>query len=358
MIGKNESPFSAIGFEQVHRDGQRMAVVAARVRYKLTSSGRLTRDNTDALVLSDTYEHASANSPLLRVSDLVPFRPFADVTLIGKAHAPEGKEAAAWMIGLRVSDQPTVYRVTGPREWMAVSAGETDGFVLDAPKACKSIAIDYRQASGGRVIGDPAGNCDLRNPIGAGLVHRKYTSSAFRYVAPTIEDPEAPVTDAFAQPEPVGFGPIPPSWQQRLQYAGTFDDGWLRRDHPRLPRDFRYQFYQVAHPRLIFRKYFPAGLRISAVNLARDHRQVDFRLPDEEPLARFQWVDGREVTARMNRDGLHIDMRNEPPWTVDVTFRVWIEICPRFQKVDLIHADSRGAGGLPASGEFGLEEAA
>ncbi|KIU27885.1 hypothetical protein SR39_27355 [Methylobacterium radiotolerans] len=64
------------------------------------------------------------------------------------------------------------------------------------------------------------------------------------------------------------------------------------------------------------------------------------------------------MTARMNRDGLHIDMRTEPPWTVDVTFRVWIEICPRFQKVDLIHADSRGAGGLPASGEFGLEEAA
>jgi hypothetical protein len=137
-----------------------------------------------------------------------------------------------------------------------------------------------------------------------------------------------------------------------------FDDGWLRRDHSHLPRDFRYRFYQVAHPKLIFRKYFPVGLRISAVNLARDHRQADCRLPDEEPLARFQWVDGREVIARMNWDGLHIDMRNEPPWTVDVTFRVGIEICPRFQKVDVIAADTRSAGGLPASGESGLEEAA
>lgn len=358
MIGTNESPFAAIGFEQVHRDGQRMAVAAARARYHLAPDGRLTRAEDTALVLSDTYERAPANSPLLQVSDLVPFRPWADVTLIGQAYAPDRRQADAWMIGLRVGDQPTVYRVTGPREWKAVRAGGTDGFVLGAPMPCDNIAIDYRQASGGRVIGDPAGTCDPRNPIGTGLVHRKYTSPAFDYAAPTIEDPDAPIIDPFIQPEPVGFGPIPPSWQQRLQYAGTFNDGWLRHDHPRLPRDFSYRFYQVAHPRLIVRNYLSAGLRISAVNLARNIRQVDFHIPDEEPVARFQWVDGREVTARMNRDGVHLDLRNGPPWWVDITFRAWIEICPRFQKVDVIHADTRSANGLPTSGENGLGEAA
>ena len=80
-------------------------------------------------------------------------------------------------------------------------------------------------------------------------------------------------------------------------------------------------------------------------------------MPDLEPYAHFQWIDGREVFARLNRDGLHIDLRGEPPWPVAIKFRGWIEACPRFLRVDAGFTDAAGAARLPVSREFGLAEA-
>jgi hypothetical protein len=353
MIGDNNTPFGAIGFEQMHRDGRRMAVVAARVSYALTIDGRLERIEGAELALSDTYDGPPATSPLIVASDLVPFRPFGDVTLLGASHAPKGAESASWTVGLRVGETARVLNVTGSRAW---EPRQGRGFVLGAPKPCRVAPLDYRHAAGGSIIGAPRPEVDPRNPAGTGMLDAKYTSPLHSYGAPAIEDPADPVHDPFARPEPVGFGPLAPSWQPRLRFAGTYDDAWRQSHHPRLPGDFDYRFHQVSPSAQWQPGYLQAGAPVALGRLIQGGGRLDFAIPDEEPFAIFKWIDGREVMARMNRDGLHIDMRGQAPWRADITFRVWIEVCPRFYKADVEFTTARGAAPLPGCGESGLME--
>jgi hypothetical protein len=55
-----------------------------------------------------------------------------------------------------------------------------------------------------------------------------------------------PWQDPFTRPEPVDFGPLEPSWQPRLRFAGAYDEVERESRHPRLRGDFDYRFYQVS----------------------------------------------------------------------------------------------------------------
>ncbi len=46
--------------------------------------------------MSDVYAGDPHRTPLLRANDLVGYRPHADVTVLGSAHAPGGRPAASW----------------------------------------------------------------------------------------------------------------------------------------------------------------------------------------------------------------------------------------------------------------------
>ena len=357
MLADNQSPFAAVGFEQVHRDGQRMAVAAVRACYTLHPDGRLTRAAESTLSLSDSFEGPPQTTPLIRTSDLVGFKPAADVTVRAKAHAPHGEPARFWTVGVRVGARSVVLGVHGARRWLPVGPETAPAFVLSDAEPALERPLDWCHAAGGRVIGDPRGDADARNPIGPGLIDARYTSARHAYDAPTIDSPAAPVIDPFARPEPQGFGAVPPSWAGRLRFAGTYDEAWKNGRAPRLPADFDYRFHNVAPAGLTVANYLPANERITLGRLTPGGGSLTFHLPDEEPYAVFKWVDGREVIARMNRDGLHVDLAGEPPWPVEITFRTWIEVCPRFQKLDLGITTAAGAADLPVAREHGLAEA-
>ena len=70
-----------------------------------------------AIALSDVYEGDPHRTPLLRANDLVGYRPYADVTVLGSAHAPGGRPAASWEVSLGLGNALTDLRVHGPRRW-------------------------------------------------------------------------------------------------------------------------------------------------------------------------------------------------------------------------------------------------
>ena len=80
----------------------------------------------------------------------------------------------------------------------------------------------------------------------------------------------------------------------------------------------------------------------------------DFLLPDLVPVARFSFTDGREVTARLHLDGLHLDLREGLRF--DLTWRAWAPICPRFWRIELSLARLAEVRplGLPVSALEGL----
>ncbi|MDC0749944.1 DUF2169 family type VI secretion system accessory protein [Polyangium mundeleinium] len=356
MLATNATPFAALGFEQIHRDGSAMAVIAVRAGFLLTPEKRLLLAPDQHLILADEYEGDPHRTPLVGVCDIVPFKPFADVTILGTAYPPEGRCSTRWYVDVIVGDYDCTLRVHGPRVWTPVDEHHRRTWRPGDVKEAECVAIDYRFAAGGPILGSPDGDVEPRNPIGPGILDRAQTPPETRSPMPMIDSEAAPIDNPFARPEPQGFGPVPPWWSWRQKHAGTYDEAWLKERHPVLPADFDYRFYQTAHPRLILPRYLVGDEIVRLEGVSPDGGSVGFRLPRLSPYARFSWVDGRRVTALLNCDGLHIDARTQP-WRVDMTWRGWIAMGKGFSWIDLFVAAQGDASlvNMPRLGLHGLE---
>ena len=354
MLVENTTPFAGIAFEQWHRDGQTMAVIVARGRFRLVSGGAMEPLDAPDLVLGDGFAGNPQKSDLLSASDLVPFKPATDLTCLGTLHAPEPQRAIVG--GLRVGSHTAIIRGTAPRQWVYANGSWhlTDGGSIT------EIDLTYTSASGGRLIGDPQGRVDPRNPIGPGLIDPDHTPTDLEIEAPRIDSKHVPISLDHRKPaSPQGFGPIPPWWQARQRFAGSYDQDWQANRRPGLPADFDYRFYQCAHPNLVMPGFLAGDEVIETVGLLPGGRKHDFRLPGLQPWARFQFTDGRQVRALMRLDGVHLDFRGNQ-LVADLTWRAWMAICPAFYRVDLHHGrlgEIRDMD-LPVPGLQGLEEAA
>ena len=354
MLVENTTPFAGLGFEQWHRDGQAMAVIAARGRFRLVSGGLMEPLDAPDLVLNDRFAGNPHSSDLLAVSDLVPFKPATDLTCLGTLHAPEPQRAIVG--GLRVGRHTAIIRGTAPRQW--IHAGRS--WRLTNSGAITEIDLSYTSASGGRFIGDPHGRVDPRNPIGPGLIDPNHTPTHLEIEAPRIDSKHVPISLDHRNPAPPqGFGPVPPWWQARQRFVGSYDQDVQAAPGPGLPVDFDYRFYQCAHPNLVMAGFLSGDEMIETAGLLPGGRKHNFRLPGLQPWGRFQFSDGREVRASLRLDGVHLDFRGDEP-VADLTWRAWMAICPAFYRVDLHHGplSEIRAKGLPVSGLHGLEEVA
>ncbi|PTW39768.1 DUF2169 family type VI secretion system accessory protein [Rhodovulum kholense] len=327
MLHDNNTPFAAIGFEQWKPDGTRMAVVAARARFEMRD-GQIFYSGQQELVLADEFEGDPHRTPMLRASDLIPFKPAADITVLGRIQAPE--PASELRAGLRVVGKAEAHlRACGLSDWYY-----DQGWRRSSHEPVQDVPLDWRLASGGRMVGEPDGAVDPRNPIGAGMIHPDYTSEKLRITAPQIYSEDCPIsTDPTQASAPQGFGPVAPWWQGRQAYAGTYDKAWEEAQHPLLPKDFDYRFYQLAPEALQVEGYLHPGDHLQAYGLLPEGAALDLVLPDLAPFAKFTFADGREVMAKLHLDGLHLDLRDGVRF--DLTWRCWAPICPQFWRIDL-----------------------
>lgn len=336
MLHNNNTPFAAIGFEQWHRDGATMACIAVRAEFILREDGLIALADQQEIVLADEFAGDPQKTPLIRTSDLVPFKPCTDITCLGPVVSPDGLPHPTHNASIEIDQTLRSIRAHGPRIWEAVG----DSWRLGEPEPVTDIPLCYSLASGGRVIGHPDGVVDPRNPIGRNLIHPDYTPKGRNYPAAQIDMPDHSIHDDFNHPPfPQGWGPMSPWWQARQQFAGTYDDAWRADRHPRLPQDFDYRFYNVAHPDLRAQGLLTGKEQIVATNLGRPGAIRVF-LPDTRPYATFGFKDGREVVAELNLDGVHLDFR-QTPFRYAITWRGWMDVCPSFLRVDLDFAPIR-----------------
>ena len=351
MLHNNNTPLAAIGFEQWHPNGATMAVISARGRIRIEEDGLQYFEDGVDLVLADEFAGDPHKTAMLRCNDLIPFKPSADITLNANLY---GQESSRFLQGtVRIGDRHVAIRGCGPRHWY-----HDDRWRLSTPDPISELHLCYTRATGGRVVGHPDGDADPRNPIGTGVIHPDYTPKTVEVRAPQIvSGTDAASLNPEIPPDPAGFGPVSPWWQARQQYVGTYDDNWIANVHPRLPIDFDYRHYQVAHPDLVLPHYLLPGMVLQTEGLRPNGQNIDIHIPDVVPYARFGFTDGREVPVRLHLDGMHLDLTTPVP-TYDLTWRAWIEICPAFYRVDLDMARSArvAAMSLPVSGTDGLME--
>ncbi len=349
MLHENNTPLAAIGFEQWHPNGATMAVVSARGRVSIDEDGLQYFEDDVELVLADEFGGDPHKNSMLRCNDLIPFKPSADVTIKANLH---GKKPSEYLKGeVKIGDCHSVLVGCGPRHWYRLG-----GWRLSKPEPISELALCYTKTSGGRYVGHPDGDADPRNPIGTGVIHPKYTPRSIEVTAPQILS-----GDDFLSPDPkrpalpAGFGLISPWWHARQQFVGTYDDEWLEKTHPRLPKDFDYRHYQVAHPDLILGSYLAPGMTLETRGLRPGGDSFDTQIPDVVPYATFHFTDGRAVVVKLHLDGMHLDLTTPRP-TYDLTWRAWMDICPAFYRIDLGMGRSSEIDELefPVSGPDGL----
>ncbi len=307
--------------------GRELLVVVIKGTFVLPKPGEPVRLHEEQLplILADTFTGKPGFSAPLHEIDFAPRKHACDVLLTGSACALGGRPVTGMRVGLRVGPMEKVFDVVGDRVWKA----GFNGISASAPQAFLRLPISYDGAFGGADrYSDDESEHDAYppNPVGRGW--HKHLKNAW------VDGTPLPNTEAVGEPvkfpsdkyRPMALGPIGRAWPQRARFAGTYDQTWLDKDFPFLPKDFDERYYQAAPEdqqlpvpkgpmEVVLSGFTPDGVRQFLLPYIEPPVQVFPKRGDREPLvARFDTLalepDLERFTmtwrvARPLRKGLH-----------------------------------------------------
>jgi hypothetical protein len=238
------------------------------------------------IVADDEFFKGDVTGSVRLESDAVPFKPRADVVLVGRAYAPGGKPVAALDVALRVGRLQQTVRVLGDRRWV-FSARYAGAPGISDPEPFAEMPLVYERAFGGF---DHKGRAWCpQNHIGRGFIGKKTRESVDGHPLPNLEDPRRPIRSWDDHPAPVGFGFYGRSWQPRAALTGTATQD-LDPEFG-LPADFDHGFFNGAHPALQVPGYLSGDEEVELRHLTPDGYRR-FRLPGLQPRLTLRIYDG------------------------------------------------------------------
>jgi hypothetical protein len=287
-------------------------------------------DNQDGILFEDVYLADPLSSPLMQTSDLVPWKPAADITMIANAFDPRAGAQDQFIAGLALDDRTYDFCISPQLEAAYEGGTWRTRFVTDAG----APPLSWTNAFGGPVTveGDPPFDVHRDNPLGCGALDFTQAPTEGVFRLPCIGSPEA-----NPEPVPLGCAPVPPWWQPRQKFAGTYDDQWLNDVHPRLPDDFDYRFYQVAAPQWIQPGYLASGAALRLFNVLPANSSIYFTLPDWAPNATVRFRTNEVQTVNLNLDGCHIVLCGDRTKVV----LTWRQCWPSGELVEAFRIDIR-----------------
>ncbi|MBI4849356.1 MAG: DUF2169 domain-containing protein [Nitrospirae bacterium] len=219
-------------------------------------------------------------------TDIVPFKPRADIVLVGKAYAPEGRAAQSFEAALKVGNMGKSILVFGDRNWVYTKKFLSSSITISFARPVTEMEIVYENAFGGadKISGGVCGE----NPAGKGFLNNK-SDKTIKTIdgipLPNIEDPRNMIRNYNDHPMPAGFGFYGMMWEPRRKYLGTYDEKWQKERAPKRPGDFSFDFYNSAHPDLQVKGYLRGDEDVVLLNLSPDG-EVRFKLPGINPVAK------------------------------------------------------------------------
>jgi hypothetical protein len=238
------------------------------------------------ITADDEFYKGDVTGSIRLESDAVPFKPRADVVLVGRAYAPGGKPVPVLDAGLRVGRAQQAVRVFGDRRWVFPTRLVLVPVVSD-PEPFTEMPLVYERAFGGF---DHKGRAwCAQNHVGRGFIGKKTRESVDGKPLPNLEDPRRPIRSWDDQPAPVGFGFYGRSWQPRAALTGRAVDD-LDAEFG-LPADFDFGFYNGAHPALQVPGYLAGNEEVELRHLTPDGYRR-FRLPGLRPRVTLRLYDG------------------------------------------------------------------
>jgi hypothetical protein len=253
------------------KHGEHHWVVAIKASFDIEPKGLLKlADEQAPPVLAPEYFGEPGKSALRFDTDVGLKKPATDVLVNAHAHAPQGKEAEVIQVSLVLGGMRKALLVHGDR------VHQTLGGVHSITRAAPFLtrAIRYEMAYGGTDLSDPdprRHTFDERNPVGRGAQPPAALKNQAAYAI------EYPSGDP-AKRGPAGFGAIDAWWAPRAQYAGTYDESWVKSQKPFLPLDFDERFTLCSPADQRPKGYLTGGEPVELLNMSVEGR-MQFTLP-------------------------------------------------------------------------------
>ena len=276
----NETPFPAATMFWSTPEGEARLTVLVKATFAMVSDGIAPVAKKQVPILrADQHEGDDPLAPVRLESDMAPFKPRADVVLVGKAYAPYGRPVTELDVRLRVGALEKKVRVFGDRTWLFPSALLLVP-KISSPEPFVTMELGYDRAFGG--IDTIAALYCRENLLGKGFIGVKTEKAIHQKPLPNLEDPNNLINSWKSHPKPVGFGFYGRGWMPRLAYAGTFDEKYRKERSPAPPLDSSPAFFNAAHPDLQYDGYLQGGEPIELEHFLPE-RAMRFELPRYQP---------------------------------------------------------------------------
>ncbi|SEW44150.1 hypothetical protein SAMN04488515_3162 [Cognatiyoonia koreensis] len=322
MQVRNLTPYAHLTYANEDADRRLFDILIVKATYQYVDGKLVTAIEQEPLNFSDTCFGAVNETPLRYPSDLVPYKPRADVIVIADAHAPDSKPAAQWDCTVQVGAMRHSVTVTGPRMWRYKRLG---GWTLDEIEPATHVPLRYDYAFGGEHPGpDDTIITDERNPLGCGFMHAQMTPRDAPIPAPQVLEQGQKLRDPFRHLVPAGFGPIPPAWQPRRPLGGTYDQNWIDNIWPHWAPDYDFAFHNSAARGMKAEGFLRGDESVMLSNMHPDMPELRFDLPGDPVIAHLVDHDDQRRMIGMVCDTLYIDVLAEDPedWLIALTWRM------------------------------------
>lgn len=273
----------------------------------------LCAEQSPVLTVDSPYPDTEPSEGLRLESDRVPFKPLADVVVVGHAHTPQHQPQRVIDARVRVGALDRSIKVIGDRKWY-FPEGSREAPRQVGPVEFTRMPLTYDRAFGGI---DPHGKVGELHPdfrpwwspnfAGCGFIGSRSSASIHEKPLPNLEDPGQLIRTFDTWPRPVGFGYYPRNSEPRCGYLGTYDEAWQAERAPELPTDFDPTFWNGAHPDMQVHGYLRGDEEVRLDNLTPGGGTVHFRLPGWAPQVRVEYraegVDIAPERVLRRRDG-------------------------------------------------------
>ncbi len=251
-----DKPIS-IGWKPCKKDfPQLQAALFAKIVFKLTPGVVEFFPKNEFPVTGDENFDGDPNKSLRYDSDFAPFKPRADVMLVGTVHSPSGRAVPECQARLRVGQMNKTIDVIGDRVWEG-----NVWYNISKPKPFVSMPMRYEQAFGGAN--------SRNNPVGKG----------FGQALPNLEQPNQRIKAISDRPAPACFGPISAAWPNRAGMIGTYGERYIKERWPWLPADFDWAHFNAAPRDQQIEGYLRGDEPIELVNLHPKLGYIETKLP-------------------------------------------------------------------------------
>lgn len=283
----------ASGFIWQPGPGTFAQTVIVKATFQLEPGQSTLAGDQEAINEDDNYWNDDPSRSIVAPSDWAPFKPKADIMLVGHAFAPGGIPTRALTARILIGEIDKSIEV-----WCDRGFRIADGQLLEGPRFSK-MPLRWERTAGGPGTSNPVGMRFDAPPDKYGMVAVPNLQPLGMYVSKR--------SDTFA---PVGYGPIAADWPSRMTKLGRLGAGFFARgrgwESRPLPEGVDYAYFQAA-PTDQQTGELRAAERLVLENLHPEHARLVTNLPGIKPRVIAERGNGAREEMGLMTDTLWID---------------------------------------------------